>query len=583
MGTETEEVLLEQVNRQRLMDYTKKISEEIRLSGSEAEMRAFTYVKSTLESFGLKTELYLREALISLPESAVLQVDGEIFPAITHSMAPSTGEQGLTAELVYAGTGSDEEYEKVNVEGRIVLLEGLAIPGAVWKAEKKSAAGIIFINAKYTHEMIVSTIWGNPTPEKMEFYPKIPVVSISYDNGNIIKERLRQSERIAVWLKTKVDTGWRQIPTLTAEIKGKQEPEKFVLFSGHIDSWHYGAMDNGSANAVMIEVARILSQEKLDLRRSLRLVFWSGHSHGRYAGSALYADEHWEELYDHCIMHINIDSVGAKDAVVLSEGNCMAETKDLARSVIRELTGEIYEGTRFGRAGDQSFWGTGVPSLFMGLSEQKPSADPASQAFSRLFGGGKGGGFGWWWHTTEDTLDKIDPSFLERDCKIYLKVIFQACTREILPLNQLAAIKELKQYLENYQELGRGHIDLELALQRIAQLEKAAANIYQWMETHSLRDEEIRTVNEWMMKVSKGLVRLNYVNADEFDHDPALSQPAVPLLSGIYELEKVKQIPEKYFPLITSLKRKINKLNFILRNILHETLEAEKRLLGNRN
>jgi Zn-dependent M28 family amino/carboxypeptidase len=178
-------------------------------------------------------------------------------------------------------------------------------------------------------------------------------------------------------------------------------------------------MDNGTANATMLEVARILSQEKTELKRSLRLAFWSGHSHGRYAGSALYCDEHWEELYDSCVLHVNIDSVGAKDSVVLTEGNCMAETKDLAGSVIRELVSEVYEGSRFGRAGDQSFWGPGVPSLLMGLSEQVPATTPAAQAFTKLFGAGKGGGFGWW-HTTEDTMDKIDPDYLERDCRICL-------------------------------------------------------------------------------------------------------------------------------------------------------------------
>src|SRR5690606_33456798 len=100
-------------------------------------------------------------------------------------------------------------------------------------------------------------------------------------------------------------TEWRKIPTLIAEYKGEVEPEKYVLFSGHIDSWHYGAMDNGSANATMLEVARIIGENKLKLYRSLKLAFWSGHSHGRYAGSALFADENWENLYDHCVLHLN--------------------------------------------------------------------------------------------------------------------------------------------------------------------------------------------------------------------------------------------------------------------------------------
>src|SRR5699024_7497747 len=109
-------------------------------------------------------------------------------------------------------------------------------------------------------------------------FPLIPVISVAEDEGNRLKTLLEaDAEGLDAWLKTVVDTGWRPIPTLVAEIKGEVEPEKFILFSGHIDSWHYGAMDNAGANATMLEVARLIKEQQLPLRRSLRIVFWSGH------------------------------------------------------------------------------------------------------------------------------------------------------------------------------------------------------------------------------------------------------------------------------------------------------------------
>ena len=45
------------------------------------------------------------------------------------------------------------------------------------------------------------------------------------------------------------------------------------------------------------------------------MAFWSGHSHGRYASSAWYADTFWHDLHERCVCHVNIDSVGAKGAV----------------------------------------------------------------------------------------------------------------------------------------------------------------------------------------------------------------------------------------------------------------------------
>ena len=79
-------------------------------------------------------------------------------------------------------------------------------------------------------------------------------------------------------------------------------------------------MDNGSANAVMLEVARILSKYKKELRRGLRLAFWSGHSHGRYAGSTWYADNFWLDLEKNCVAHVNTDSAGAKGCECIDRG-----------------------------------------------------------------------------------------------------------------------------------------------------------------------------------------------------------------------------------------------------------------------
>jgi hypothetical protein len=566
----SEKTLVEKVSKENLMEYTKKIASEVRLSGSEEEWRAFLYAKELLEEFGLTTNLYKRKAFISLPVSAEVKIDGVHYPSITHSMAVPTSDAGISGELVYVGTGSAEECADKDVTGNILLIDGLAIPGAVKSAQEQGARGIVFINAEYTHEMIVSTIWGNPTPEKQDQYPTIPVVSVNYADGEKIKQQLQGKTSIPIWFKTEVETGWKDIPTLEAEIKGTDDSDQFVLFSGHIDSWHLGTMDNGTANATMLEVARILADEKAKLNRNLRFAFWSGHSHGRYAGSAIYCDEHWEELYDSCILHVNIDSVGGQNSVVLTEGNTMSETKGLAQDVIQEQVGQLFEGSRFGRAGDQSFWGPGIPSLLMGLSEQEPTTTPASQAFARLFGGGKAGGFGWWWHTTEDTLDKIDPEFLERDCKIYLAIIYQACTSKFLPIDQRKAVEELRQHLLNYQEQAPNFKGLVQAVTKIHALKIKVENIYKEIESGDVSDESVKQLNTLIHSLSKGLVRLNYVGKDEFDHDLAIGQPPVPLLADISKWKELQEDQPEYFMYETAIKRNLNKVNFVLKELLEK-------------
>src|SRR5688500_6613614 len=81
----------------------------------------------------------------------------------------------------------------------------------------------------------------------------------------------------------------------------------FVMLTGHLDSWYLGAMDNATANATMLEVARLMAAQRTRLRRGVRVLFWSGHSHGRYSSSAWYADNFFVELDERCVAHVNAD------------------------------------------------------------------------------------------------------------------------------------------------------------------------------------------------------------------------------------------------------------------------------------
>lgn len=560
--SEFEHELLKEVSQTKLMEFAGNVAEDVRLSGTEEELRALKYIQYSLGRYGLKTELMFHEALISLPGAAKLVVNDESFPCITHSMAKPTG--GLEGELIYPGHEMPAEFAGVQVAGKVVMLDGLAIPDAVKQAEEREALGLIFVNARHTHEMIVSAVWGMPVPETAPDLPEIPVISVNRTTGDALKRKLGQG-RAFCRIEAEVSSDFRLIPTMTAEIRGKDEPEKFVLLSGHVDSWHYGAMDNGSANAVMMEVARILALHPAKLKRSLRLAFWSGHSHGRYAGSSWYCDTHWEELNENCIIHINADSLGAKGATVLTQSNCMAETRRLARDVIGALTGQFYEGTRFGRSGDQSFWGAGVPSLFMGLSEQEPADDPVSAAFARLFGGGKSGGFGWWWHTTEDTLDKIDPDNLKRDCQVYLLVVSRTLTDGIIPVDQRAAVEDIEAGLKAWQDKAKGDFDLSEPLARLTRLKELVGK---FAEAASEAGEDLlkqKVINSYNMKLSRVLIPLNYVKGNIFTHDLALKQAAVPKLAEIELLLKTDKGSDKYRFLRTALVRRRNEVNFLLK------------------
>ncbi|HSB77963.1 MAG TPA: M28 family peptidase, partial [Candidatus Methylomirabilis sp.] len=374
---------------------------------------------------------------------------------------------------------------------------------------------------------------------------------------------------VRVNLLTRVFQGWKDIPCLTGDLRPTAdgpEAHTFIMLSGHVDSWYYGAMDNGSANATQLEVVRLLAERRSSLRRGLRVAFWSGHSHGRYAGSARYADHRWQDLHDNCAAHVNVDSVGGRGATVLTEGNSMAEMRAFASEVIQAVAGQRLSPRRFGRSGDQSFWGHGIPSLLMTLSEQAPeAADPVLAALFRQISGGHGksGGLGSWWHTPEDTLDKIDPEFLRRDAIIYTLLTYRLCASTLLPLDYLAVVDELKAVVDDLQTKAGDGFDLSPAAEQLAALGSAVKKLQgriKALQQGRVSDAAARVVNRCLMELGRTLIPVNYARSGQFDHDLAVPTQPLPGLQPVAKLAAMERASDQRQFLITRLARERNRL-----------------------
>lgn len=564
-----EKDLLREISSDNLMDYTAQVSSEIRLSGSQEELKAFHYVKGKLESWGIQTELTFEKTLISLPKCAHLEIDGQEYSCITHSMATSTEQ--MQAEMIYV---DNDVTEEVDLEGKIVLANGLASPGHIMNFSGLGAIGAVFINkGDFTHEMIVSPVWGSPNINTVDLLPDIPVVSVVESIGEKIKAQLIEGKNAAK-LYTEVEREYKEIPTLIGEIKGNVDPEKYVLFSGHIDSWHYGAMDNGTANAVMMEVARIISSNREQLKRSIKFAFWSGHSHGRYAGSAAYCDENWLDLHSNCYIHVNIDSVGGKGAEIIQRSSSMAETKGIANEVLQELLQIEFIGKRIGRDGDQSFYGVGIPSLFTSPSRHGEKNDfetPSKEGAGPI-------GLGWWWHTTEDKMDKIDPDVLQRDCGVYLLIIYRLLHGDLIPIDQLAAIEEIEAELRRWQKKAKHVFDLTNTIEYCDRLKNNFITFENNLNAVNITEQNIKIFNRLMIDLSNLLVPLNYVKESIYSHDLALSQEPIPKLEELSSLLKMDEGSSKFYVLLRTLIQRKNEINHMLSKANHLVNKAQSKL-----
>ncbi|MBI5876535.1 MAG: M28 family peptidase [Chloroflexi bacterium] len=564
MSPVTEPELISQISRTKLWDTNSRIAQWVRLSGSPAEREAVQYLRGVLDGYGLTTSIIDHPALVSYPLESSLDVLGSAacrYRCLGHAYTAST--EGLEAEVVDLGNGTPADYAANDVRGKIVLVNGLAGPVPVYDAERAGAAGEIFVNDDHLHNMVVSTIWGTPTPESAVRIPKHPAVSIVALDGADLRRRLAAGP-VRVRMLSRVFMQWQTTPILVGEISGTFSDE-FVMFSGHQDSWHEGAMDNGSANATMLEVARLLSLHRQQLVRGLRVIFWSGHSHARYSGSTWYADHHWEELRDHCVAHVNVDSTGARGATYYGSFGVNKELGPLGAAIVQQHTGQAPEAKRMSRAGDMSFNGIGIPSLFMTLSQvpvTSANEDGVSASFSAMIGGK----MPWWWHTDGDTIDKVDLDVLELDTRIYVSTLWQLCTQSLLPMDFRPVAADIVTELKAVQAAAGAHLDLTATLARAEQLTRAVERWHQRLVNAAPAD--VPALNRQMMALSRILIPITYTQAGPFDHDPAWAIPHLPGIQDARKLAGLASDLSAYRFLQTRLTRSNNALMFALREAL---------------
>ncbi len=531
--------LCDAVDGSVLMGHMGEFARWVKLSGTPDELTSLRYVRGRLDEFGYRTELLHHDAYISLPGRARVDVDNQALTSITHSFSRSSPAAGVTGRLVFVGDGEAADFAGRDMRGAIVLTEGIASPAQAANASRGGAVGQIQISPhEHLHEMCVSPVWGSPSAETLAQLPSTVVCTVSNADGSALRERLARGEQPRVTLHAEVDSGWRQTPILVAELDGPDADGPFVLYSGHHDTWHYGVMDNGAANATMLEVARLMAPQRAQWRRGLRLCFWSGHSHGRYSGSTWYADQHWDELERRCAVHVNVDSTGGIGAVVLSNAAAAPELLALAGEAIGEQTGAAYVGKRMSRSSDQSFWGIGIPAMFGALSEQPPAPVKMRNAL------------GWWWHTPHDTLDKIDAANLVRDTKVYVHTLWRLLSDPVLPLDFAAHARVL------LEELGRIRASLDGRFAVDGLIEAAEA----------LRDTAAAGGHDdaALMRASRALAPVYYTSGDRFAHDPALPLPAWPVLQPLRDLAKSARGSDAAHALTVSATRGRNRMRHAL-------------------
>lgn len=553
----------------------ERLSTLVRLSGNDDERVAVEYLTNQLGSFGVDYELHTPTLFVSWPLGATLRTLGDdpiTVQVKTPSMSVSTDGAEREGDLVYLSTEyardvtdifSSADIGDVDLTGKTIITEGLPMPGKVAEVTKRGALAAIFVGpGERIHEGVCTTIWGSPDLDSLDRQPSIPILAVNRSEGTALIKRAKAG-KCRVAFSTSLDTRWRPIPILVAEIRGRSVPEEFVLVHGHLDSWHYGVGDNAVGDATLLELARVFKQFEGELERSVRIAWWSGHSHGRYAGSTWYADVNAIDLGENCVAQVNCDSPGCRWASVYTNVMWTEEAGSMAAAAIQDVTGETPTWARPLRAGDYSFNNLGLTGFFM-LSSTMPDDLRHEKGYYPV--GGCGGNIAW--HTEDDTLEIANREYLLRDIRVYATAIWRAANAPVPPFDFRATLDSFERTLQSYQRQAGKRFDFGPAEPEMAALRVELDRFYAHTDslvTRDVTDPSVRKAGLVQRKLARILIPLNYARATRFSQDPAENIPALPDLALVSRMVTVAPGSPQEHAAQLSLQRGLNRLIWSLR------------------
>lgn len=575
VNDELEKIAIDEVS----MDIPKAILERfstlIRESGSEDEKIAAKFLVNYLNEWGVPHNVYHPELYLSVPKSAYLKVTSPLekeFRVKTPSFSVATGDETLSGELLYIPTGYAKGINDIfgakigdeigNLDGKIILTEGYPMPAKVEEFTQKGVKAIIFISpGKNIHEGICTPIWGAPDLDNVNDEPTICVLAINKQDGEELKA-LIEKDNVQIEFRTYLEKDWMECPIIDILIEGTEEPEKYVLLHGHLDSWHEGIGDNATGDAALLEMARIFHKYRDKLKRSVRIAIWTGHSTGRYGGSTWFVDQFGLDLEKNCIAQVNCDSPGCVDATSYESMMWMSEVDEFCKDVVKDAVGQRAKGTRPLRAGDYSFNNIGITSFFM-LSSSMPEELLKEKGYYPV--GGCGANIEW--HTEEDLMHVADLSILEKDIKVYITGVVRSANETIHPFNFVKTAEELEGTIKSYQDQAGSHFDFTPALKEVAALRQDLIMFYEKIEELKLlnvNDSEVKKVNTIIEKLGRILVEINFTTKGKFRHDPALNIPPLPDIAPAVNFAQIKEKTHEYKVLKTHLTRGQNRVVWAL-------------------
>ena len=380
-----------------------------RVAGTPEERQAADFIAAEMRSLGLAnvTEEPVPVDGWRLEEAFVELADGTRFECASFGGVPETGAEGVTGELVAVGRGGRKQLDRVDVAGKVVLVEWQV--ARLWpyhvglELGLRGAAAIVLYAPEggpyYQAPGALGTfdgIWHAEGP---------PCVTIRREDAPKLHGPVR------VVLRAPLTRGAEGV-NVVGELPGRRRGAPAIV-AGHHDGWFGAAFDDATGVAVTLELARAFTEAGIRPRRTIAFVSHTAEEYGIAESAYDWCYGAWYQVVaEHrewttgSPFYLNVEGSGRPDVFTLDvPPELTAWVRRACRQAARD--GLLPHGHRLGKP---STWTEVWPFLAAGIPGINVST--FTSEFDRTE-----------YHTQYDTTDKVDFDYLAKLTEVCARLL----------------------------------------------------------------------------------------------------------------------------------------------------------------
>ena len=357
-----------------------------RKTGTPEGRKSAEYIEGKFKEFGLEdVRIETVPSMCMVVDDYSIEIEGEAFESFyingtnrgSESGRFSFGKNGEEAEFVYVGQGLPEDFEKVDVSGKVAVvsvilpeagtvdwfdniytydpLKQLDVPKRkvdiyspdIWPnnfylAQTHGAVGFVGILENYMDDPYFynEDYTENGWTMGCEFM-SLPALWVSRSSGKKIKENFAKSDILKG--KMVVDTlyEYRDALNIVGELKGQSD--EIVLVHSHHDAVFEGAVQDASGTSEMMALAKYFAQVPEEERKKSMMFAALDTHYTDYAANIAFVKRRKEEG-DKVIIDIAIEHVGKETA--LDDDYNLYETGEVEPRLIYVSEPRLYEDVK---------------------------------------------------------------------------------------------------------------------------------------------------------------------------------------------------------------------------------------------